>query len=200
MAIGRPRSFDIDEALDAALLVFWRKGYDGASLPELTKAMGINRPSLYAAFGNKEELFRKALDRYSEKSTACMTDMLAAPTAREAVEQMLRSIADVSLHPETPRGCLYIQALACDDEGEPIHRELIVRRGKMEIMLRKRFERAVAEGELPVSTSAADLASFIATLVQGMAVQTTSGASRETLHGIVDVALNAWPRAKGHTG
>src|SRR5438046_5943942 len=112
--VGRPRAFDADEALDQALTVFWRKGYEGASLPDLTRAMGINRPSLYAAFGNKEALFRKVLDRYAEGSAACVREALAEPTARSVVEQLLTSAAELFTDPRNPRGCLAVQgALAC---------------------------------------------------------------------------------------
>src|SRR5262245_55016065 len=116
MAVGRPRAFDMDRALDRALKVFWRKGYEGATLPDLTKAMGINRPSLYAAFGNKEELFRKAIDRYVE-GPACHTRLaLEEPTARGAVERLWRATIDLVTDARNPRGCFIVQgALACGD-------------------------------------------------------------------------------------
>src|SRR5947209_16697338 len=103
---GRPRSFDLDKALDAALQVFWRKGYEGASLSDLTQAMGINRPSLYAAFGDKEMLFRKALDRYASGPAAYVSEALKEPTARAAIERLLREAADSLTNPHNPPGCL----------------------------------------------------------------------------------------------
>src|SRR5438094_9922303 len=106
--VGRPRAFDVDEALDQALKVFWRKGYEGTSLPDLTKAMGINRPSLYAAFGNKEELFRKALDRYAEGPAAYAAEALNEPTARAVAELLLEGSVNLLTDPRNPRGCLVV--------------------------------------------------------------------------------------------
>src|SRR5438094_4748444 len=112
--VGRPRAFDVDEALDQALRIFWRKGYAGASLPDLTRAMGINRPSLYAAFGNKEMLFRKALDRYAEGPAAYVCEALREPTARAVVERLLRGAIKLLTDPSNPGGCLAVHgALAC---------------------------------------------------------------------------------------
>src|SRR6202163_2274511 len=107
---GRPRSFDVDKALEAATLVFWRKGYEGTSLSDLTRAMGINRPSLYAAFGDKETLFRKALDRYVEGPGAYVREALKQPTARAVTQQLLRGAADLLTDPHHPSGCLMVQA------------------------------------------------------------------------------------------
>src|SRR3977135_1973575 len=109
MPNGRPREFDADQALDRALQVFWRKGYEGASLPDLTRAMGINRPSLYAAFGNKEALFRKALDSYHDGPAAFVRGALEEPTARAVVEALLRGTVDLLSSPRNPPGCLMVQ-------------------------------------------------------------------------------------------
>jgi AcrR family transcriptional regulator len=192
---GRPRAFDADKALDQAMRVFWKHGYEGASLPQLTKAMGINRPSLYAAFGNKEALFRKAVDRYVEKTGCLMRDALAQPTARAVAEQLLKGVIG---HPAPGkiRGCLLVQgALACGDSADPIRKELTLRRGAGEVALRQRFERAVAEGDLPRKSDPAALAKYVATLQHGLAVQMAGGADREELLAAVDVALKAWPGA-----
>src|SRR5436190_2124683 len=121
MPRGRPREFDIDEALDRALAVFWRNGYEGTSLPDLTEAMGINRPSLYAAFGNKEELFRRVLDRYAEGPAACARAALNEPTARAVAERLLRETVDLLTDAHGPRKCLLVQgALACGEAADPV--------------------------------------------------------------------------------
>jgi AcrR family transcriptional regulator len=193
---GRPRQFDADKALDEAMMVFWQKGYEGASLPDLTKAMGINRPSLYAAFGNKEELFRKALDRYAEGPVAYAAEALAEPTARAVAEKLLRGAADLLTHPRHPRGCLWVQgALACGTAADPVRKELIARRKAGTAAVAKRFARAVAEGDLPASADPSDLARYIAAVTAGMAVMAAGGGSRAELHRVVEIALRAWPGA-----
>ena len=119
MPSGRTRQFDVDEALDRALEVFWGRGYEGATLPELTRAMGINRPSLYAAFGNKEQLFRKALDRYQTGPLSFLTEALRKPTARAAVEAMFSGFVRMQRDRDKVRGCLIVSgALACGEEAE----------------------------------------------------------------------------------
>lgn len=193
MAAGRPRSFDPDEALEKALHVFWQKGYEGTSMPDLTEAMGINRPSLYAAFGNKEQLFYKALDKYSSKSACAYEAMLNAPTARASVEQLLRAAADAQSNPDTPKGCLIMHgALVCGDEAHGVQQELARRRAENEALLRQRFERAVAEGE-KLCCGPADMARYVSAVLQGISVQGASGATREALHGIVDATMQRWP-------
>ncbi len=195
MAIGRPREFDLDKALDRALKVFWRKGYEGTSLPDLTKAMGINRPSLYAAFGNKEELFRKALERYVEGPAAYVRQALAEPTSRTAVERLLFGAADLLTDPKNPRGCLIVQgALACGEAANAVRRDLISRRMASEAAIRERLERAQKEGDLLEDADPADLARYVATVIYGMAVQAASGASREELRRVVEMTLRAFPK------
>jgi AcrR family transcriptional regulator len=192
--VGRPRTFDADKALDCALKVFWRKGYEGASLPDLTKAMGINRPSLYAAFGNKEELFRKALDRYAEGPAAFRREALERPKAREVVERLLIGTVDQLTDPCNPCGCLAVQgALACGETADPVRLELISRRTAAEAELRERLERAKSTGDLPADADPADLARYVAVVIYGMAVQAAGGGSRDDLHRIVEIALRAWP-------
>jgi AcrR family transcriptional regulator len=196
MPIGRPRAFDVDVALDRALKVFWRKGYEGASLADLTKAMRINRPSLYAAFGNKEALFRKVVARYVEGPAAYVRESLDEPTARAVAERLLSGAVNLLTDRKNPRGCLMVQgALACGNSAESVRRELVSRRLSGELAIRRRFERALAEGDLPADSSPGDLARYVATIIRGMAVQAAGGASREDLRRIVDLALRAWPDA-----
>jgi AcrR family transcriptional regulator len=194
VAQGRPRAFDIDEALDKALLVFWRLGYEGTSLTDLTEAMGINRPSLYAAFGNKEELFYKVADRYLEQISSFVPVVLAAPNGRDAIEGFLRGSVDAQTQPDCPPGCLSVQgALAVSADGERIRDYLAEKRFGAELALRARLERARNEGELPEETDTVTLARFFGTVYQGTAVQAGGGATREELHRVVDVAMSVWP-------
>jgi AcrR family transcriptional regulator len=195
MAMGRPRAFDRNQALDRAMEVFWRNGYEGASLAELTKAMGINPPSLYAAFGNKEGLLRAALDRYAEKRAEFMSHVMDAPTAYEAAARMLRGTADLQTDPASPPGCLLVQGgLACGTGAEVIPAELASRRADTEQMMMQRFERARAEGDLPADANPATLARYVSAVTQGMGVQAAAGASREELYQIAEHALAAFPK------
>ena len=195
MPRGRPREFDIEQALDRALRVFWRKGYEGTTLLELTRAMGINRPSLYAAFGSKEGLFRKALDRYAEGPAGYVRAALNEPTARAVVERLLEGTIEVVTDRRNPRGCLLVQgALACGEAAESVRRELVSRRLAGEAVLRERFQRAIADGDLPLDSDPADLARYIVAVMHGMAVQAASGASRAELRRVAALALRAWPK------
>jgi AcrR family transcriptional regulator len=192
---GRPREFDADKALDKALKVFWQHGYEGASLSDLTDAMGISRPSLYAAFGNKEELFRRALDRYSEKGPGALrSEALNEPTARKVVERLLQNAAVSLTDPCNPAGCLAVQgALTCSSAAESIKQELTRRRAENEERLRMRLERAKAEGDLCAEGDPAALARYINTVMQGMSVQAAGGSTRAELMDVAEMTLRAWP-------
>ena len=191
---GRPRAFDIDEALEQALQMFWRKGYLGTSLTDLTEAMGINRPSLYATFGNKETLFRKVLDRYSDRQTAYLRSALEEPTARRVIERMMHGVIDLVTNPLNPSGCLFAQSmLSCGDPDDPLHQELAKRRVSGEVAIRDRFERAVSSGDLPSDADPAALARFVVTVNFGMSVQAAGGASRAELLQVVQTALRICP-------
>jgi len=198
MAKGRPREFDAEKALDAALLLFWRHGYEGTSLASLTEAMGINTPSLYAAFGNKEMLFRKALDRYLQKPASYLPNALKASTAHGAAENLLNGAIDMVMHRGHPDGCLLVHgALAAGPTGEPIRKELSRRRAGAEALVRQRFERAIAEGDLPKSVDAVKLARYVVTVIWGMSVQATGGATREQLKEVAEMAMRSWPDLAG---
>ncbi|MEN0084396.1 MAG: TetR/AcrR family transcriptional regulator [Leifsonia sp.] len=191
---GRPRGFDTDEALDAAVEVFWRQGYEGTTLDDLTTAMGINRPSLYAAFGNKEETFKQAVARYAEVDMAYVGDALAEPTARAVAEHYLRSNVLAITTPGKPAGCLSIQGgLAGSPEDQRIVRFLADSRASGERRLTERFRRAVKEGDLDADEEPAELAKYLVTVSAGLAVQASAGASRASLQRVAERALLAFP-------
>jgi AcrR family transcriptional regulator len=192
--MGRHREFDLDEVLDAALSVFWQKGYEGTSFEDLCSATGVARPGLYAAFGNKEAFFLRALDRYDAKYMAFMSEALDEPTSFKVVECILRGSAEIqTLFSDSP-GCLGVNgALACSDNGEPIRQELVRRRASTQLALRQRLERARKEGDLPESVDCTSLAFFVMTVTQGMAVQAKAGAAKKSLEGLVSQVLSTWP-------
>jgi len=190
---GRPRSFDTGEALDRALEVFRSKGYEGASLSDLTRAMGINRPSMYAAFGDKVSLFRKVLQRYRCWTDSFFDKALQAPTARQVAERLLYAAADMQTSGAI-RGCLITQgALVCGDQAEPVRRELAMVRKTNEVAIRERLQHARKEGDLPANANPADLARYLTTVMQGISVLANGGATRSELRRVAETALRAWP-------
>ena len=192
---GRPRAFDPDAALERAMHVFWAKGYEGASLSDLTRAMRINRPSLYAAFGNKEELFRRVLDRYMDGPLAYFGEALAAPKARDVIEQIFLGAARMAGDPRFPSGCLMVQgALAVGNSARSVRKEAAGRRAASEVVLRRRLQRAKREGDLPKNADPAELARYVMTVLRGMAIQGADGASPDQLRRVAQVALRAWPK------
>lgn len=193
---GRPRRFDRQEALRRAMHVFWSKGYDNASLTDLTTAMGINPPSLYAAFGSKEELFKEAVDFYARTEGGAIWDhVAAAPTARQAVELMLRASADAFTRGPKPRGCMIVLAAPqMEGSNEAVSDALKSRRAENVRVLMERLQRAVEEGELPPHTDWRALASYFATVQHGMSIAARDGASRDTLLAVADCAMAAWDK------
>lgn len=193
---GRPREFCVDHALAQALRVFWEKGYDGTSLTDLTDAMGITRPSLYAAFGNKESLFRKALDLYEREKLDYIGKALDQPTARGVAEVMLRGSVDNVMSSDEPHGCLgVITSVACGPDSQSV-REDVNKRGEVgKKALAERFNRAKAEGDLPAHVDPEGLMRVLISMLQGISVQANQGASREELDRLVDSALALWPSA-----
>jgi AcrR family transcriptional regulator len=193
---GRPRGFDAEAALDRALAVFWQKGYEGASLTDLTEAMGINRPSLYAAFGNKEALFRKALGRYLAGPAATLAQTLEQADTRQAITAYLEAAARLLTCPGHPSGCLVVQgALSCGEAGDVIRAELAGHRRSGLELLRQRLATGRAAGEVPADCDIDALARYVATVHQGLSVQAASGATCEELLAVVGIALRQWPGA-----
>ena len=191
---GRPREFDPETALAAALRVFWSLGYEGASLTELTEAMGITRPSLYACFGNKEALFHKALELYEREKLAYVRTALEAPTARGVAERLLNGALEMQTSACDPKGCMgVIASLACGAEAESIRADVLSRRASSDAALIRRFQQAKADGDLPQAIDPEALARYLGALLQGLSVQAKNGASRQELVTLVDTALMVWP-------
>ncbi|HEU4958562.1 MAG TPA: TetR/AcrR family transcriptional regulator [Sphingomicrobium sp.] len=191
---GRPREFCVDHALAQALRVFWTKGYEGASLTDLTEAMGITRPSLYAAFGNKESLFRKALDLYEREKMAYIGQGLAEPTARKVAETMLRGALENVTGEDEPHGCMrVIASVACGPAAQSLHDEIVQRTEVFKQMMVDRFERAKKEGDLPAHIDALGLTGVLVAWLQGISIQSNQGINRKDLERLIETALGLWP-------
>jgi AcrR family transcriptional regulator len=188
---GRPRAFDVDAALDAAVDVFWRHGYAGAGLTDLTEAMGIGRPSLYSAFGDKAQLFQRALERYIARNMGYVEDALTQPTAYAVAEAFLLGNAKAVTMPGDPPGCLSVQAMVTD-EGDAFVK-LRDNRTAIENRLAERFRRATGDGDLDPEESPSELASYLIMLTTGFAIRAADGSSRETLLALASRALVNFP-------
>jgi AcrR family transcriptional regulator len=186
MAKGRPRKFDPEQAIGQAMHVFWKKGYERTTLDDLTEATGVSRPSLYAAFGNKESLFLKVLDRYRSDPASYVNRALAKPTAREVFSSLLYGVIDLITDPDNPGGCLFV----C---GALVSSELASRRIEGEEEILERFQRAVAEGELQPEVDPNTLAKLAATLLWGLSVQGINGSTKKELRQVAKLALDAFP-------
>jgi AcrR family transcriptional regulator len=191
---GRPRSFDRQAALERAMDVFWDRGYQAASMSDLTDAMGINSPSLYAAFGSKEELYREAIGHFAAtESDDILAPLSDARTARAAIEGYLMASAATFTRPGRPPGCMVVlsavNAVGVGEETSRILREM--RAGSVK-MIAERLNRAIAAGELPASLDTHPISSYYVTVQQGMSIQARDGASRATLEAIVRGAMAAW--------
>ncbi|TDT98255.1 TetR family transcriptional regulator [Streptomyces sp. 846.5] len=192
--MGRPRGFDADEALERALLVFWEQGYEGATLTDLTKAMGITRTSMYAAYGNKEELFRKALARYTQGPASYVFRALEEPTAKAVAQALLNGAVRATTRPDRPAGCLGVQgALAAGEPAQGAQQALVDWRQGGGEAIRERFEKAVADGDLPIGSDPAHLTRYVTTFAYGISVQAATGVCREDLQQVADAALLNWP-------
>jgi AcrR family transcriptional regulator len=192
--VARHREFDPDEALDAALHIFWARGYDGASLSDLEYVTGVARPGLYATFGNKRALFQRALERYRTVHLSFIDEALKAPTARAVAQRLLRGAVALLNDPRTPAGCLSVNgAVACSTQGEPVRQELSAQRGAMRQALTLRLGRARDEGDLPLHVDPAALAGCLLAVVQGLILQSTDGASGTHVASVAEMALGVLP-------
>ncbi|WP_423141533.1 TetR/AcrR family transcriptional regulator [Parablastomonas sp. CN1-191] len=191
---GRPREFDVDEALAAALRVFWTKGYEAASLTDLTDAMGITRPSLYAAFGNKEALFLHALDLYEREKMAYVGAALDAPSARGVVRNMLAgAIANFTAEDEC-RGCMgVIASVACKAVEPSISTHVAARAESARLAIVARMQKAIDDGDFTVPVEADAITRYLSTVMQGLSIQAQNGATRAELEQVADAALAMWP-------
>ena len=190
---GRPREFCPDQALADALQVFWTKGYEGASLTDLTDAMGITRPSLYAAFGNKEALFRQALDLYERDKMAYIGEAMQEPTARAVAEYLLHGAVDTATGGEC-RGCMgVISTVACQSVEPSIRDDVNQRAESAKQLIVERMRRAIDEGEFVAPTTPEGMTRYLLALMQGISVQAQAGATRAELIEVAEAALAGWP-------
>ncbi|WP_028937905.1 TetR/AcrR family transcriptional regulator [Pseudonocardia spinosispora] len=193
---GRPRGFDTTAVLDAAIEVFWRYGYEGASLHELTAAMGINKASLYATFGSKQELFQRAVARYAETDMAYASRALEEPTGRDVVRAFLHDNVDALTGADHPPGCLSIQGgVSCGPANAGVAEFLATSRLAGERALAERLARAVSDGDLPETADPVALARFVMTFSEGQAVHAAAGVPREQLLQSADIALTVFAAA-----
>jgi len=191
---GRPPAFNHEEALEKAMQAFWMYGYEGTSMATLIEAMDMNKPSIYAAFGNKEALFNKVLNKYVSGPSAFVKEALTEPTAYQVVKVFLTKVVETLTQYQNPRGCMVVQgALSCGPESEMIQKKLISYRATIEENLKKRFELSKLSGDLPEDTNISALAKYVTTLHQGISVQASSGASKGALIEVIDIALQNWP-------
>ncbi len=195
MQKGRPRQFDLDDAIDKAMLVFWEKGYERTTIPDLIEAIGINRPSLYSAFGSKEGLFQATLDRYRSGPASYVNRALEEPDAYSVFRSLLYGVIELVTDTERPGGCLFVcGTLSISDVPGSVSSKLAERRILGELDIRKRFERALEEGDLPKGSDPSSLAMLASTLLWGLSVQASNGAKRSQLNSVAEIALKAFPK------
>lgn len=198
MTVGRPRTFDEAQALDLAVEVFWRQGYEGTSITDLTTAMGMNKPSLYTVFGSKEKLFRLVVARYAERDMGYKTAALAEPTAAAVARTLLLENAKALTRKDRPAGCLSIQGgLSSSPDNASVCAFLAASRLEGEQALADRFRTAVTDGDLPAGTDPAALARYIIAFTEGQAVHAAAGADRRQLEETAEIALRVFPDGRG---
>lgn len=190
---GRPRSFDRDTALERATMTFWEHGYETTSIADLTSAMGIGAPSLYAAFGDKKALFAEVVESYAVRYGSFGARALdEEPTARAGLARLLTETAAEFTDPSHPRGCLMICA-AVNCVTPEVEKALRERREANIASFETRVRAGMAAGELPPETDPSALARFVGAIIQGMSQQARDGATRAELRGVADTAMRAWP-------
>lgn len=198
--MGRPRQFEADDTLNTIMRVFWRKGYHGTSLSDLTEATGVSRPSLYSAFGNKEAVFRKALDRYVREKLDFIDRACAAPTGRGVAEALLRGMLALQTDPREPKGCLcLVHSVGRGVEPESVRTDIMAHRQAIKNALVTRFERSRTDGDLSPSAGSLAITIFLVALLQGMALQGAAGATRHELESLIVIALAQWPEDDAQT-
>lgn len=194
MAKGRPRKFDKEEALETAMKLFWQHGYEGVSVAKLAESMGINIPSLYSAFGNKEKLFMAAFDKYSLLGGHIYVDSFKQKTAREVAYNILKGEVELVTNPDHPDGCMVILgALITSSDSDHIKKRMDEIRQTPPKWMAERFAQAIKDGDLSANVNPEDLACYIMTLNSGLAVQAKSGVSKNELMNVVDIAMKNWP-------
>ena len=191
---GRPPAFNHDDALEKAMQAFWTFGYEGTSMAALIEAMDMNKPSIYAAFGNKEALFNQVLDKYVSGPSAFVKEAMAEPTSYLVAKTFLTKAVALLTQHQHPRGCMIVQgALSCGPEAEMMKKKLIAYRANLEEGLKQRFDLAKDDRDLPENTNTTALAKYVATIHQGISVQASSGVSKDALMDIIDIAMQNWP-------
>lgn len=191
--MARPRTFDERTALRAAMFAFWRYGYEGASMSVLMEATGLGKTSLYRTFGNKEGLFRRAVELYHEEFLAFRERALAEPTPRRIVEKLLFGLAELHGDDSTPPGCLETAgALTCGPDNEIVQKQLAANREAIAAVLERRLSEASANGPLPPGLGVAETVALVVTVIQGMAVQAVNGHSTTWLRGVARSVLTLW--------
>lgn len=191
--MARHREFDVDVALDRALLVFWERGYERTSMADLTAATGVSRPSLYAAFGSKADLFERAVERYNAGPASWAMRALEQPTARQVAEHLLMAAIEHNTGGTGSLGCVVVKSLLATSPDDPVHRGLVRERVAGQDAIRARFERAVDEGDLPAGADPGALTLQLCTLISGFTVQATLGSTADELRAAAEAALAGWP-------
>jgi AcrR family transcriptional regulator len=190
--MGRPREFELDDAIEKATGLFWQNGYEGTSLGDLTTAIGISPPSFYFAFGNKEGLFRKVIERYFAEQSKLAEAALPKPTPRAVATHFLNGYVDVLTDPRHAPGCLAMNSSLPCAAGDPLRAWLAELREQTRMRFRDRFAEG-RSGGLPAGMDADALARLVMVTAWGLAVEAQSGATRKELRRTVALALPAWP-------